>query len=87
MQLLLNKTILDSTVDGATQQTLLAANTTGVDQNNRANMAMSAGDFELSVRLHREALALKIRAYSETSVQAWARRASAPAALTTPTTP
>ncbi|KAI0124848.1 hypothetical protein BJ170DRAFT_685725 [Xylariales sp. AK1849] len=70
MESFLNLTTLDTSVDPETAPAILAANTAGVEKNNSANVAMSAGQLEEAIALHRQALALKVRAYSEASVQA-----------------
>ncbi|KAJ7072808.1 hypothetical protein C8F01DRAFT_972386 [Mycena amicta] len=57
-------------MDQATHDAIIAANTTAVQKSNKAQVAKSAGRFDEAIALHREALALKVAAYSEASVQA-----------------
>ncbi|KAI1771113.1 hypothetical protein F4818DRAFT_454785 [Hypoxylon cercidicola] len=49
---------------------VVEANTTAVQISNEASAANQAGRFDDAVRLHRQALALKLRAYPEDSIQA-----------------
>ncbi|KAH9889698.1 hypothetical protein F4778DRAFT_387084 [Xylariomycetidae sp. FL2044] len=49
---------------------LIAANREAVRIPNAASAAMQKGEYDESISLHRRALALKLRAYSETSIQA-----------------
>ncbi|KZT42140.1 hypothetical protein SISSUDRAFT_108490 [Sistotremastrum suecicum HHB10207 ss-3] len=49
---------------------LMQANTRAVEFSNRAFQAVRLGDHQTALSLHRQALALKLRAYPETSVQA-----------------
>ncbi|RYC62660.1 hypothetical protein CHU98_g3563 [Xylaria longipes] len=54
----------------AQAKALLEATTTAVSKSNAASRAMQMGRFEESIALHREALEIKLRAYSESSIQA-----------------
>ncbi|KZT42141.1 hypothetical protein SISSUDRAFT_1058755 [Sistotremastrum suecicum HHB10207 ss-3] len=49
---------------------LINANTNAVTVANRANQAAQRGDYQTAVTLHREALALKLKSFPETSIQA-----------------
>ncbi|KZS92476.1 hypothetical protein SISNIDRAFT_486504 [Sistotremastrum niveocremeum HHB9708] len=49
---------------------LMQANTRAVEFSNRAFQAVRLSDHQTAVSLHRQALALKLKAYPETSVQA-----------------
>jgi len=49
---------------------LVEANTTAIEYSNQAVMASRGGDYAGAVQLHRQALALKLEAYGEDSLQA-----------------
>ncbi|KAI1255327.1 hypothetical protein MGN70_003392 [Eutypa lata] len=70
MEPFLNVTVLSRDTDPDTYSAMVAANTVAVEKNNRANAAKQAGLLDEAITLHREALALKVRAFSEASVQA-----------------
>lgn len=70
MRPFLNLTVLDDSIGPDRMAALTAANTIAVEKNNRANAAKDMGRLDEAIALHREALAMKIRAYSEASVQA-----------------
>ncbi|KAK7752084.1 hypothetical protein SLS62_006050 [Diatrype stigma] len=70
MRPFLNLTVLDDSIGPDKMAALTAANTIAVEKNNRANVAKDRGQLDQAMALHREALALKVRAYSEASVQA-----------------
>lgn len=54
----------------ANKAAFVAANTEAVDLSNAASRAMREERFDESISLHQQALALKLRAYPETSIQA-----------------
>ncbi|KAI1490741.1 hypothetical protein F5X96DRAFT_694200 [Biscogniauxia mediterranea] len=56
-------------MDEAMLDDILGANTDAVTSNNNAYSAMQAGRFDEAIKLHEEALALKLRAYPESSTQ------------------
>ena len=70
MEPFLNLTELNTDTDPDTLSAMIEANTLAVEMNNRANQAEEVGEVDEAIALHREALALKIRAFSEASVQA-----------------
>ncbi|KAI1762133.1 hypothetical protein GGR53DRAFT_431262 [Hypoxylon sp. FL1150] len=57
-------------MSGAETNALIRANTVAIDRSNAALGAYQAGRYDEAIRLHQEALALKLRAYPDTSVQA-----------------
>lgn len=70
MEPFLNLTGVDDNTDPDIVSAIMEANTVAVDKNNCANLLDQAGQLDEAIALHREALALKIRAFSESSVQA-----------------
>ncbi|KAI0532372.1 hypothetical protein GGR58DRAFT_490551 [Xylaria digitata] len=60
---------LNATLSSASDDALLAANTTAIYKSNAASQRMKMGLYEESISLHREALTLKLQAYPESSVQ------------------
>lgn len=66
----LNLTEIGPHTDPAHLAAMMRANTLGIDKNNEGNLAREAGQLDRALQLHLEALDLKIRAFSENSVQA-----------------
>ncbi|KAI1460985.1 hypothetical protein F4805DRAFT_416204 [Annulohypoxylon moriforme] len=62
--------IIHSGMSAAERDALIRANTEAITLSNEATAACQAGQYDEAIRLHQQALALKLRAYPETSIQA-----------------
>lgn len=65
-----HQNIIHPGLSGAETNALVRANTIAISRSNAASSANEAGRYDEAIRLHQEALDLKLQAYPDTSVQA-----------------